>query len=109
MTRALSDKPGVPNRAGKGSLFRDELGENQRDMQIKLLRFQGGNGYRPAGGVEVLKPDIGLIAATGRKGRQLLENRRIRQVRFRQEALQFAPGRCAKTDGPKGRKGRGDG
>jgi PAS domain S-box-containing protein len=81
-TGALTDKPGYLDQAEKGSLFLDELGEIQSDMQVKLLRVLGGNGYTPVGSVEVKKPDIRIIAATNRNVRKLLEAGKIREDFF---------------------------
>ncbi len=81
-TGALADKPGYLDQAEKGSLFLDELGEIQSDMQVKLLRVLGGGGYTPVGSVNVRQPDIRIIAATNRNIRKLLENGQLREDFF---------------------------
>lgn len=81
-TGANTDKPGYLEHAEKGSLFLDELGEIQSDMQVKLLRVLEGGGYTPVGSVEVRKPDIRIIAATNRNMRNLLEKGQMREDFF---------------------------
>lgn len=81
-TGALTDKPGYLDQAEKGSLFLDELGEIQTDMQVKLLRVLGGGGFTPVGSVDVKHPDIRIIAATNRNVRKLLEEGKMREDFF---------------------------
>ena len=65
-TGAFADKPGHLDKADKGTLFLDELGELDLNMQVKLLRVLEGGGFTPVGGNEVKTPDIRIIAATNR-------------------------------------------
>ena len=81
-TGALTDKPGYLDQAQKGSLFLDELGEIQSDMQVKLLRVLGGDGYTPVGSVDVKMPDVRIISATNRNIRKLLEKGQMREDFF---------------------------
>ncbi|PHR27574.1 MAG: Fis family transcriptional regulator [Desulfotalea sp.] len=81
-TNAAEDKQGVFDHADKGSLFLDELGEVSESMQIKLLRVLEGHGYIPVGGVETIKPDVRIIAATNRNLQQLVEDGSLREDFF---------------------------
>ena len=65
-TGAYSDKQGYLETADKGTLFLDELGEIDLNLQVKLLRVLEGSGYTPVGGHTVKKPDVRIIAATNR-------------------------------------------
>jgi PAS domain S-box-containing protein len=102
-TGALADKPGYLDQAEKGSLFLDELGEIQTDMQVKLLRVLGGSGYTPVGSVNVTHPDIRIIAATNRNVRKLLEQGKMREdffYRIHIIPIQLPPLRERKEDIP---------
>lgn len=81
-TGALTDKPGYLDRADKGSLFLDELGEILSDMQVRLLRVLGGGGYTPVGSVNINLPDIRIIAATNRDVKELLRKGQMREDFF---------------------------
>lgn len=100
---ALADKPGYLDKAENGSLFLDELGEIQTDMQVKLLRVLGGSGYTPVGSVNVRKPDFRIIAATNRNIRKLLEKGQMREdffYRIHIIPIQLPPLRERKEDIP---------
>ncbi|MBT6502730.1 MAG: sigma 54-interacting transcriptional regulator [Deltaproteobacteria bacterium] len=65
-TGAIRDKGGYLDLADQGTLFLDELGEMDLNIQAKLLRAIEGGGYMPVGGTEERKPNIRIIAATSR-------------------------------------------
>lgn len=65
-TGAHADKKGFLETADNGTLFLDELGEIDPNLQVKLLRVLEGKGFTPIGSSEVIKPDIRIIAATSR-------------------------------------------
>lgn len=81
-TGAYTDKRGYLDQAKKGTLFLDELGEIKSDMQVKLLRVLGGSGFSPVGSVEIITPDIRIIAATNRNVSNLLESGKMREDFF---------------------------
>ncbi len=81
-TGAGTDKPGYLDHCEHGTLFLDELGEINIEMQVKLLRVLEGNGFTPVGGVEVRKPDIRIIAATNRNLEELIEKGQMRKDFF---------------------------
>lgn len=78
-TGADIDKPGYLDIADGGTLFMDEVGELDLNMQVKLLRAIEGGGYTPIGSREIKKPDIRIIAATNRDLKQGVEKGSIRK------------------------------
>lgn len=81
-TGAYSDRIGYMGQADGGTLFLDEIGELGLHMQIKLLRAIEGNGYTPVGGVEVIKTDLRIIAATNRDLFQHVKEGKMRKDFF---------------------------
>lgn len=81
-TGAEKDKPGFFDRADRGTLFLDELGELDEAMQVKLLRVLESNGYTPLGGLQTRQADARIIAATHQNLRALLESGRMREDFF---------------------------
>ncbi len=65
-TGAITDKRGYLDLADEGTLFLDELGEMDLNIQAKLLRAIEGGGYTPVGGTEEKNPNVRIIAATSR-------------------------------------------
>ncbi|MCM0605135.1 MAG: sigma-54-dependent Fis family transcriptional regulator [Xanthomonadaceae bacterium] len=65
-TGATSDKPGLFEVASGGTLFLDEVGELPLTMQVKLLRALQERTIRKVGGVDTIKVDARIIAATNR-------------------------------------------
>ncbi len=63
-TGADIDKPGFLDRANRGTLFLDEVGEVSINMQVKLLRTIEGYGFSPVGSAETKKTEMRIIAAT---------------------------------------------
>jgi DNA-binding NtrC family response regulator/tetratricopeptide (TPR) repeat protein len=79
-TSAHERRPGVFERAGRGTIFLDEIGEMSLSMQAKMLRVLQDRRFTRVGGTEVLHADVRVIAATNRK---LLEE--VREGRFRMD------------------------
>lgn len=79
-TGAVSRKPGRFELAHKGTLFLDEVGELPIEMQAKLLRVIQDHEFERVGGLETIKVDVRLIAATNRN---LLRD--IKEGRFRDD------------------------
>jgi len=65
-TGAHMDKHGYLDLAGEGTLFLDEVGELDLNMQVKLLRVTDGGGYTPVGSNKVKYSDFRIIAATNK-------------------------------------------
>ncbi len=78
-TGADKDKPGYLDMAEGGTLFMDEVGELDLNIQVKLLRAIEGGGYTPVGSGEIKKPDIRIIAATNRDLKEAVEKGMMRE------------------------------
>jgi two-component system response regulator PilR (NtrC family) len=63
-TGAVSSKKGLFEVAEGGSIFFDEIGNIPLDTQAKLLRVIQEREFMRLGGVDVLKADVRVIAAT---------------------------------------------
>ena len=81
-TGATQDRPGFLDHAGKGTLFLDELGEIDLNIQVKLLRVLEGSGYTPVGGRQTKETMMRIIAATNRDLHDLVKQGRIREDFF---------------------------
>ena len=65
-TGAATNKKGLFEAAGGGSIFLDEIGEMTPTMQVKLLRVLQERRLRPLGGTGEVSIDVRVIAATNR-------------------------------------------
>ncbi|MFK8007569.1 MAG: sigma 54-interacting transcriptional regulator [Saprospiraceae bacterium] len=65
-TGAHQQKIGKFERADKGTIFLDEIGELPLDLQAKLLRVLQEGEIERVGGTKLLKIDVRIIAATNR-------------------------------------------
>ena len=63
-TGAVSSKKGLFEMAADGSIFFDEIGNVPLETQAKLLRVIQEKEFMPLGGIEILKADVRIIAAT---------------------------------------------
>jgi len=81
-TGAIQDKLGYMAFADKGTLFLDEVGEIDLNMQVKLLRVIDGGGYVPLGSNEIRKTDVRIIAATNRNLMDLVKGGTVREDFF---------------------------
>jgi transcriptional regulator with PAS, ATPase and Fis domain len=61
---ADSSKPGLFELADKSTLFLDEIGELQPQVQVKLLRVLDGAPYYRLGGHRKITVDVRVVAAT---------------------------------------------
>jgi len=61
---ADSSKPGLFELADKGTIFLDEIGELQTQVQVKLLRVLDGAPYYRLGGHRKIMVDVRVVAAT---------------------------------------------
>lgn len=75
-------KPGKIELANGGTLYLDEIGELPLPAQAKLLRVLDNKTLDRVGGVESLKMDFRLVAATNRSLPELIEKRRFREDFF---------------------------
>ncbi len=65
-TGALHQKTGKFEMANKGSLFLDEIGSIEPEVQTKLLRVLQEKEFERVGGNKTIKVDVRIIAATNR-------------------------------------------
>ncbi len=72
-TGAGQRKIGLVEAAEGGTLFLDEVGDIPLALQVKLLRLLETGTYRRVGGVETLRADFRLVAATHRGLGQMVE------------------------------------
>jgi len=66
-TGAVARRAGLFERADKGTLFLDEVGEMSLTMQVRLLRVLEKGEFMRVGGVDKLTTDVRVIAATNRE------------------------------------------
>ena len=66
-TGATTDKQGLMEIAHSGTLFLDEVGELNVNMQVKLLRAVQERVFRPVGGTKDVSVDIRIVSATNKK------------------------------------------
>lgn len=79
-TDARKDKPGRFALAEGGTLFLDEIADISSAMQSRLLRVLQERVYEPLGGIEPVKADVRIIAATHGNLEEL-----VRQGTFRED------------------------
>ncbi|HKV55779.1 MAG TPA: sigma-54 dependent transcriptional regulator [Candidatus Binataceae bacterium] len=65
-TGAVKDKPGRLEAANQGTVFLDEIGDLSPALQTKFLRFVQEQTFERVGGVETLRVNVRIIAATNR-------------------------------------------
>jgi len=78
-TDAKRDKPGRFAVAQGGTLLLDEVGELSPAVQVKLLRVLQDREFTPLGGVEPVKVNVRILAATNRDLAAEVANGRFRQ------------------------------
>jgi transcriptional regulator with GAF, ATPase, and Fis domain len=78
-TGALSQKRGRFERANKGTIFLDEIGELPAAAQVRFLRVLQSREIERVGGVETISLDIRVIAATNRNLEGMVKNRKFRE------------------------------
>ncbi|MEK8088506.1 sigma-54 interaction domain-containing protein [Thermithiobacillus plumbiphilus] len=70
---------GLVEAARGGTLFLDEAGDIPLGLQVKLLRLLETGTYRRVGGVEAIKADFRLVAATHRDLKSMMDSGQFRQ------------------------------
>ncbi len=81
-TDARKDKPGRFALAEGGTIFLDEIGDISPAMQSRLLRVLQERVYEPLGGVETLRCDVRVIAASNKPLRGLVKEGKFREDLF---------------------------
>ena len=78
-TGAVSSKKGLFEVADGGTIFFDEIGNIPADTQAKLLRVIQEKEFMRLGGVENLKADVRIVAATNADLEKLVESGEFRE------------------------------
>jgi DNA-binding NtrC family response regulator len=102
-TDARQQKWGLFEMAGGGTLFLDEIGETTPGLQAKLLRFLEEKTFKRVGGLNDIRVDVRIVAATNRD-----LAREVRAGRFREDLfyrlqvmpIELPPLRVRHGDGP---------
>jgi len=81
-TGATNNKTGMFAAANNGTLFLDEVGNLNMEVQMLLLRALQEKCYRPVGGKEEVKVDIRLVAATNEDLEKAIAEGRFREDLF---------------------------
>jgi DNA-binding NtrC family response regulator len=81
-TGAINPKKGLCDLADKGSIFFDEIGNIPPDTQAKLLRVMQEREFMRLGGMETIKVDVRIIAATNGNLREMMDEGRFREDLF---------------------------
>ncbi|HYU77596.1 MAG TPA: sigma-54 dependent transcriptional regulator [Vicinamibacterales bacterium] len=78
-TGAVYPKKGLFDLADKGSIFFDEIGNIPLETQAKLLRVMQEREFMRLGGMETIKVDVRIIAATNVDLKHEMEDGRFRE------------------------------
>jgi len=81
-TGAVKDQKGLFEEANNGTIFLDEIGEMQLDLQAKLLRVIETGEFIKVGESKPTKVDVRIIAATNRDLQKEIEAGNFRQDLF---------------------------
>ena len=99
-----ADKKGKPGKfelAHNGTIFLDEIGEMQLDMQVKLLRVLQNKVFYKVGGREPVHIDVRILAATNRPLEEMIAEGLFRKdlyYRLNVVSLDIAPLRERRED-----------
>lgn len=78
-TDAFTRKLGRFEIANHGTIFLDEIGDLSPGMQVKILRVLQHKEFTRVGGVETIKVDVRIIAATNRNLKSMIEDAQFRE------------------------------
>lgn len=81
-TGAITSKKGLIEEADGGTLFMDEVSNLSLSTQAKLLRFLQEHEIKRVGGVDSIKVDVRIIAATNQPIEPLVKSGRFREDLF---------------------------
>ena len=102
-TGAIGPKKGLFEVAHKGTIFFDEIGSVPLDTQSKLLRVIQEREFMRLGGVETIKVDVRIVAATNVDLGQMVEQGKFREdlyYRLHVITLPLPPLRSRREDIP---------
>lgn len=78
-TGAIKRKLGKFELAHQGTIFLDEIGDMDKQMQVKLLRVIQERKFERVGGEETIAVDVRIIAATNRGLEEMVEEGSFRE------------------------------
>ena len=81
-TNAIARKKGKFELADKGTIFLDEIGEINQNVQVKLLRIIQNREFERVGGEETIKVDVRIISATNKNLAQEVQKGNFREDLF---------------------------
>jgi DNA-binding NtrC family response regulator len=81
-TGALKQKAGRVEEADDGTIFLDEIADMSKPLQAKLLRFLEDGSFTRVGGMQELRVNVRLIAATNRDITQAIAAGHFREDLF---------------------------
>ncbi|MDZ7640206.1 MAG: sigma-54 dependent transcriptional regulator [Bryobacterales bacterium] len=102
-TGAVSSHKGYFEVANQGSIFFDEIGTINVDIQAKLLRVIQEKEFIPLGATEPVKVDVRILAATNADLKRMVEDGKFREdlyYRLNVINIQLPPLRDRKDDIP---------
>src|SRR5208337_77429 len=102
-TGALTDRRGRFERADKGTIFLDEVGELPLQAQVRLLRVLQEKEVERVGGSQPIKVDIRIVSATHRSLEKLVAEGTFREdlyYRLRVYPIRIPPLRERRLDIP---------
>jgi two-component system response regulator PilR (NtrC family) len=102
-TGAVYPKKGLFELADKGTIFFDEIGNIPLETQAKLLRVIQEREFMRLGGVDIIKVDVRIIAATNVDLHKMVDEGRFREdlyYRLHVIAVQLPPLRDRRDDVP---------
>ena len=100
-TGAVKQKIGKFELANKGTIFLDEAGSVDMDVQVKLLRVLQEKEFERVGGLKTIKVDVRIIAATNKNLEKAVEDESFRgdlYYRLNVFPIYMPPLRERKTD-----------
>ncbi|MBM3320309.1 MAG: sigma 54-interacting transcriptional regulator [Candidatus Eisenbacteria bacterium] len=102
-TDARERKAGIFERANRGTLLLDEIGDMPIASQVKLLRVLQEGEFERLGGTETIRSDVRILAATNRNLALLAERGEFRSdlfYRLNGVAIEIPPLRARREDIP---------
>ncbi len=102
-TGADNDRTGLLEEADGGTIFLDEIGDMDLELQAKLLRFLQTGEIRPVGSSKIKYVKVRIIAATNRDIESAIHNGKFRKdlfYRFNTFTINLPPLRERKDDIP---------